>query len=70
MLRVLAPTRAWALAALQGGRLSLEEAAAMLRLQPGAFAEQLARLGLESPHVTPLDFPPRRGVCCAHHHRA
>jgi hypothetical protein len=39
--------RAWALAALGGGRLSLEDAAAMLRLEASALAEQLARLGLE-----------------------
>jgi len=47
VLRVPAPMRAWALTALQGGRLSLEDAAAALRLEPGALAEQLARLGLD-----------------------
>ena len=47
VLRVPAAMRAWALAALRGGRLSLEDAAAMLRVETGAFAEQLARLGLE-----------------------
>ncbi len=47
VLRVPAAMRAWALAALRSGRLSLEDAAAMLRLETGALAEQLARLGLE-----------------------
>ena len=47
MLRVPAAMRAWALAAVRGGRLSLEGAAAMLHLEPGELAEQLARLGLE-----------------------
>ena len=47
VLRVPAPMRAWALAALRSGRLSVEDAAAMLRLEPGALSEQLARLGLE-----------------------
>ena len=47
VLRVPAAMRAWALAALRSGRLSVEDAAAMLRLEPGALAEQLARLGLE-----------------------
>ena len=47
VLRVPAAMRAWALAALRSGRLSLEEAAAMLRLEPDALAAQLARLGLE-----------------------
>ena len=32
MLRVPAAMRAWALAALRGGRLSLEDAAALLRM--------------------------------------
>jgi len=47
VLRVPAAMRAWALAGLREGRLSLEEAAAALRLEPGALAQQLARLGLE-----------------------
>jgi transcriptional regulator with XRE-family HTH domain/Zn-dependent peptidase ImmA (M78 family) len=47
VLRVPAPMRAWALAALRGGRLSLEAAAAALRVEPGALAEELALLGLE-----------------------
>ena len=47
VLRVPAAMRAWALAALGGGRLSLEDAAALLRLEAGVLAEQLARLGLE-----------------------
>ena len=47
VLRVPATMRAWALVALRGGRLSLEEAAAMLHLETGALAVQLARLGLE-----------------------
>ena len=47
VLRVPAAMRAWALAAVGSGRLSLEDAAAMLRLEAGALAEQLARLGLE-----------------------
>jgi hypothetical protein len=47
VLRVPAPMRAWALAALQSGRLSVEGAAATLHLEPGALAAQLARLGLE-----------------------
>ena len=47
VLRVPAAMRAWALAALRSGRLSLEDAAAMLRLETGALADQLARLGLE-----------------------
>jgi hypothetical protein len=47
VLRVPAAMRSWALAALQGGRLSVEDAAALLHLQPGALAEQLVRLGME-----------------------
>lgn len=47
VLRVPAAMRAWALSAVRGGRLSLEGAAAMLHLEPGELAEQLARLGLE-----------------------
>ena len=47
VLRVPAAMRAWALEALRSGRLSVEDAAAMLRLESGALAEQLARLGLE-----------------------
>jgi transcriptional regulator with XRE-family HTH domain len=47
VLRVPAAMRAWALAAVRSGRLSLEGAAAMLHLEPDELAEQLARLGLE-----------------------
>jgi len=47
VLRVPAAMRAWALTALQGGRLSLEGAADLLRVDADALAEQLARLGLE-----------------------
>ncbi len=47
VLRVPAAMRAWALAALHDGRLSLEEAAAALHVEPGALAKQLAHLGLE-----------------------
>jgi hypothetical protein len=47
VLRVPAPMRSWALAALAGGRLSLEDAAALLHLGAGALAEQLALMGLE-----------------------
>ena len=47
VLRVPAAMRAWALTGLRDGRLSLEDAAAMLRLEPGALAQQLERLGLE-----------------------
>jgi len=47
VLRVPAAMRAWALAALRDGRLSLEESAAALRLEPGTLERQLARLGLE-----------------------
>jgi transcriptional regulator with XRE-family HTH domain/Zn-dependent peptidase ImmA (M78 family) len=47
VLRVPAAMRVWALAALRGGRLSLEDASALLRLDAAALAEQLARLGLE-----------------------
>ncbi len=47
VLRVPTAMRAWALGALRRGRLSLEDAAAMLRLDAGAMAERLARLGLE-----------------------
>jgi hypothetical protein len=39
--------RAWALAALHDGRLSFEEAAAALRVEPSALAKRLAHLGLE-----------------------
>ena len=39
--------RAWALAALHGGRLSLEDAAALLHLDAAALAERLGRIGLE-----------------------
>jgi len=47
VLRVPAAMRAWALAALHDGRLSLEEAAAALRVEPSALAKRLAHLGLE-----------------------
>ena len=47
VLRVPAAMRAWALTALMGGRLSLEDAAALLRLDAVALAEQLALMGLE-----------------------
>ncbi len=46
VLRVPACMRTRALAALRDGRLSLEDAAAMLHLRPGALAEQLDALGL------------------------
>ena len=47
VLRVPACMRAWALALVQDGRLSLEDAAAMLRLRTAALADELDRLGLE-----------------------
>ena len=47
VLRVPACMRAWALALLRDGRLSLEDAAAMLRLSPAALADRLDGLGLE-----------------------
>jgi transcriptional regulator with XRE-family HTH domain len=47
VLRVPAAMRAWALAALRGGRLSLEDAAALLRIDAAVLEELLARLGLE-----------------------
>jgi transcriptional regulator with XRE-family HTH domain len=47
VLRVPAAMRSWALATLEGGRLSLEDAAAMLRLDQAALASQLARLGFD-----------------------
>ncbi len=47
VLRVPAAMRSWALAALRGGRLSIEDAAVILRVEPFGLAEQLARLGLE-----------------------
>ena len=47
VLRVPAAMRAWALAALRGGRLSLEDAAALLRMDAAALEELLPRLGLE-----------------------
>jgi hypothetical protein len=47
VLRVPAAMRSWALVALQGGRLSLEDAASFLRVESSGLAEQLARLGLE-----------------------
>jgi hypothetical protein len=47
VLRVPAAMRAWALDAVRRGLLSLEEAAAALRLDAGTLEEQFARLGLE-----------------------
>ena len=47
VLRVPASMRAWALAAVRGGRLSIEHAAACLQMDAGELAAQLARLGLE-----------------------
>ncbi len=47
VLRVPAAMRVWALAALRDRRLSLEEAAAALRVETAALEEQLSRLGLE-----------------------
>jgi transcriptional regulator with XRE-family HTH domain/Zn-dependent peptidase ImmA (M78 family) len=47
VLRVPARMRAWALVAVGRGRLSLEDAAAALHVDARAFAEELARLGLE-----------------------
>ena len=47
VLRVPACMRAWALALVRDGRLSLEDAAAMLRLRPSALADEFDRLGLE-----------------------
>ena len=47
VLRLPAAMRHWALAALQDGRLSLEDAAGLLRVEAGALAGQLARLGIE-----------------------
>ena len=47
VLRVPAAMRAWALAGLRDGRLSLEDAASKLCLEPGALVQTLARLGLE-----------------------
>jgi transcriptional regulator with XRE-family HTH domain len=47
VLRVPAAMRAWALAAVGGGRLSLEDAAALLRLEPSVLEQQFTRLGLE-----------------------
>ena len=47
VLRVPAAMRSWALAALRDGRLSVEDAAIVLRVEPSGLAEQLARLGLE-----------------------
>jgi len=46
VLRVPAPMRAWALAAVRGGRLSIERAAAFLQLDARELAAQLARLDL------------------------
>jgi transcriptional regulator with XRE-family HTH domain len=47
VLRVPASMRAWALAAVRDGRLSLEDAAAALCLETSALAQALAHLGLE-----------------------
>ena len=47
VLRVPAAMRAWALAAVRGGRLSVERAADCLQLDARELATQLARLGLE-----------------------
>ena len=47
VLRVPAAMRAWTLEVVQSGRLSIDEAAAMLRLAPAVLAEQLTLLGLE-----------------------
>jgi len=47
VLRVPAAMRAWTLSGLRDGRLSLEDAAPVLHLEPGALGEQLERLGLE-----------------------
>ena len=47
VLRVPATMRAWALAAVRGGDLSVERAAAYLQLDARELAAQLVRLGLE-----------------------
>jgi len=47
VLRVPASMRAWALSAVRGGGLSVEQAAACLQLDARELAAQLARLGLE-----------------------
>jgi hypothetical protein len=47
VLRVPASMRAWALAAVRGGGLSIERAAACLQIGARELAAQLARLGLE-----------------------
>jgi Zn-dependent peptidase ImmA (M78 family)/transcriptional regulator with XRE-family HTH domain len=47
VLRVPARLRVWTLQALRGGRLSLEQAAAVLRRSPADLAAELERLGLE-----------------------
>jgi hypothetical protein len=47
VLRVPAPMRTWGFAAVRDGRLSIEQAAALLRLDARELAAQLARLGLE-----------------------
>jgi hypothetical protein len=47
VLRVPAAMRAWALGAVAGGRLSVEQAAACLQMDARELAAQLARLGLE-----------------------
>ena len=47
VLRVPASMRAWALTAVRGGRLSIEQAAGCLQIDARELAAQLARLGLE-----------------------
>ena len=47
VLRVPAPMRAWTLTALMGGRLSLEDAAALLHFDAATLADQLDLMGLE-----------------------
>ncbi len=47
VLRVPQAMRAWALAAIERGRLSVEDAAAYMRIDAGELATQLARLGLD-----------------------
>ena len=58
MLRVPAAMRAWVLPVVQEGRLSLEEAAGLLRTDAAALAQQLGapRPGVTSRHLrTGLD---------------
>ncbi len=47
VLRVPAAMRAWALTLVRDGRLSLEEAAETLRVEPGALADGLSRMGVD-----------------------